>query len=68
MRIIHIFTAGVRMGTRRSFHAGSSRRQRSHSVGLGHRPSSRDSEEPEDTFTSTGIILMALMKGPDGSS
>ncbi|XP_063049079.1 von Willebrand factor A domain-containing protein 5B1 [Engraulis encrasicolus] len=31
----------------------SSRRQRSHSVGLGRRPSSRDSEEMEEAFTST---------------
>ncbi|KAL2097040.1 hypothetical protein ACEWY4_006247 [Coilia grayii] len=45
-------TAGVRFGARRSSHA-SSRRQRSYSVGLGRRPSSRDSEELEDNFTST---------------
>ncbi|XP_041953237.1 von Willebrand factor A domain-containing protein 5B2 isoform X2 [Alosa sapidissima] len=46
-------SSGVRFGARRSSHAGGSRRQRSYSVGLGRRPSSRDSEELEDTFTST---------------
>ncbi|XP_030631476.1 von Willebrand factor A domain-containing protein 5B1 [Chanos chanos] len=44
--------AGVRFRTRRTSHAGS-RRQRSYSVGFGRRPSSRDSEELEDTLTST---------------
>ncbi|KAL6454914.1 hypothetical protein MHYP_G00366480 [Metynnis hypsauchen] len=41
---------GVRFGSRRST---SSRRQRAYSVGLGRRPSNRDSEEIDDIHTST---------------
>uniref|UniRef100_A0A673YR39 von Willebrand factor A domain-containing protein 5B1-like n=1 Tax=Salmo trutta TaxID=8032 RepID=A0A673YR39_SALTR len=43
---------GLRLGNRRSSQSGS-RRQRAYSVGLGRRPSSRDSEEFEDTCNST---------------
>ncbi|XP_076000849.1 von Willebrand factor A domain-containing protein 5B1 [Genypterus blacodes] len=42
---------GVHMGNRRS--SQSSRRQRTYSVGLGRRRTSRDSEEVEDTWNST---------------
>ncbi|KAG7457066.1 hypothetical protein MATL_G00242680 [Megalops atlanticus] len=49
---VEVRNMGVRFATRRSSHSGS-RRQRTYSMGLGRRPSSRDSEEFEDTFTST---------------
>lgn len=44
---------GMHLGNRRSSQSGS-RRQRAYSVGLGRRRTSRDSEEVEDTFNSTG--------------
>ncbi|XP_042574823.1 von Willebrand factor A domain-containing protein 5B1-like isoform X3 [Cyprinus carpio] len=43
---------GLWFGTRHNSHSGS-RRQKLCSVGFGHRPSSRASEETEDTHTST---------------
>ncbi|XP_041126369.1 von Willebrand factor A domain-containing protein 5B1-like [Polyodon spathula] len=43
---------GVRFGPRRSSRPGS-RRQRVYSVGLGRRPSNRDSEELDDAFAPT---------------
>ncbi|XP_064194292.1 von Willebrand factor A domain-containing protein 5B1 isoform X5 [Anguilla rostrata] len=49
---VEVRNTGVRFGARRSSHSGS-RRQRAYSTGLGRRPSSRDSEEFEDTFAST---------------
>ncbi|KAJ8274608.1 hypothetical protein COCON_G00092330 [Conger conger] len=49
---VEVQNTGVRFSTRRSSHSGS-RRQRAYSTGLGRRPSSRDSEEFEDTFAST---------------
>nr|XP_046265421.1 von Willebrand factor A domain-containing protein 5B1 isoform X2 [Scatophagus argus] len=45
---------GVHLGNRRSVQSGS-RRQRAYSVGLGRRRTSRDSEEIEDTWNSTGV-------------
>ncbi|KAJ8389566.1 hypothetical protein AAFF_G00118030 [Aldrovandia affinis] len=49
---VEVRSAGVRFGTRRSSHPGG-RGQRAYSMGLGRRPSSRDSEEFEDNFAST---------------
>ncbi|CDQ82283.1 unnamed protein product, partial [Oncorhynchus mykiss] len=49
---VEVRNTGLRLGNRRSSQAGS-RRQRAYSVGLGRRPSSRDSEEFEDTCNST---------------
>ncbi|KAM6948207.1 von Willebrand factor A domain-containing protein 5B1 [Aplochiton taeniatus] len=49
---VEVRNTGVRLGNRRSSQSGS-RRQRTYSVGLGRRPSSRESEEMEDTCTST---------------
>ncbi|XP_056148994.1 von Willebrand factor A domain-containing protein 5B2 [Lampris incognitus] len=45
---------GMRLDTRRSSQSGS-HRQTAYSVGLGRRRSSRDSEEPEDAWNSTGV-------------
>ncbi|KAK6302975.1 hypothetical protein J4Q44_G00273300 [Coregonus suidteri] len=50
--IVEVRNTGLRLGNRRSSQSGS-RRQRAYSVGLGRRPSSRDSEEFEDTCNST---------------
>ncbi|XP_024246691.2 LOW QUALITY PROTEIN: von Willebrand factor A domain-containing protein 5B2 [Oncorhynchus tshawytscha] len=49
---VEVRNTGLRLGNRQSSQAGS-RRQRAYSVGLGRRPSSRDSEEFEDTCNST---------------
>ncbi|XP_041118571.1 von Willebrand factor A domain-containing protein 5B1-like isoform X2 [Polyodon spathula] len=49
---VEVHNAGVRFGPRRSSHSGS-RRQRVYSMGLGRRPSSRDSEELDDAFAPT---------------
>nr|XP_046215427.1 von Willebrand factor A domain-containing protein 5B2 isoform X2 [Oncorhynchus gorbuscha] len=49
---VEVRNTGLRLGNRRSSQAGS-RRQRAYSVGLGRHPSSRDSEEFEDTWNST---------------
>uniref|UniRef100_A0A4W5N5N1 von Willebrand factor A domain containing 5B2 n=1 Tax=Hucho hucho TaxID=62062 RepID=A0A4W5N5N1_9TELE len=49
---VEVRNTGLRLGNRRSSQSGS-RRQRAYSVGLGRRPSSRDSEEFEDTCNST---------------
>ncbi|XP_023865897.1 von Willebrand factor A domain-containing protein 5B1 [Salvelinus sp. IW2-2015] len=49
---VEVRNTGLRLGNRRSSQSGS-RRQKAYSVGLGRRPSSRDSEEFEDTCNST---------------
>ncbi|RXM99792.1 von Willebrand factor A domain-containing protein 5B1 [Acipenser ruthenus] len=49
---VEVRNAGVRFGPRRGSRSGS-RRQRAYSVGLGRRPSSRDSEELDDAFAPT---------------
>lgn len=54
-RCVCVCVSGVRFVTRLSSHSGS-RRQKLCSVGFGRHPSSRGSEETEDTHTSTGIL------------
>nr|XP_046215428.1 von Willebrand factor A domain-containing protein 5B2 isoform X3 [Oncorhynchus gorbuscha]XP_046215430.1 von Willebrand factor A domain-containing protein 5B2 isoform X3 [Oncorhynchus gorbuscha]XP_046215431.1 von Willebrand factor A domain-containing protein 5B2 isoform X3 [Oncorhynchus gorbuscha]XP_046215432.1 von Willebrand factor A domain-containing protein 5B2 isoform X3 [Oncorhynchus gorbuscha] len=56
---VEVRNTGLRLGNRRSSQAGS-RRQRAYSVGLGRHPSSRDSEEFEDTWNSTGLVVDML--------
>ncbi|MBN3296887.1 VW5B2 protein, partial [Amia calva] len=49
---VEVRNTGMRPGSHRSSQSGS-RRLRTYSAGLGHRPSSRDSEEFDDTFVTT---------------
>ncbi|XP_035383835.1 von Willebrand factor A domain-containing protein 5B2 [Electrophorus electricus] len=56
---------GVRFGSR---HSTGVRRQRAQSVGLGHRPSSRDSEETDNIHTSIGLSRSAALISSSTSS
>ncbi|XP_061696468.1 von Willebrand factor A domain-containing protein 5B1 isoform X2 [Syngnathoides biaculeatus] len=49
---VEVQNTGLLLGSSRSSHSGS-RKQKTYSAGLGRRPTSRDCEEGEDTWTST---------------
>ncbi|XP_028649189.2 von Willebrand factor A domain-containing protein 5B1 isoform X1 [Erpetoichthys calabaricus] len=50
--LVEVHNSVTRLGSHRSSRSGSSRRQRTYSVGLGRRLSSRESEEMDDTSVS----------------